>query len=316
MQSAERVKTEDHTGCAIGGICFVEKGGQEVVFGLTFVANADEDMAAKEFRSVEGQCIVYLYSTEFRDRPFRLGVDPSPIWLNEQPTGVIGWDETKYYLWHLAPGRHRIAASHKIGTIDSIYLTNPIDLDCRPGDLLFFNLAQVNVGNVFAGYHLETSLAEIKNATGRADIQKRELALDRFSHRLQPNFVDATASKPAFVRARAGDAEAQYLLGTMYLRSRLVLPNGPEALKWLGLAAEQHHADAMHLLGEIYRRGRSRYRIAGKGVVKRDKVEALKWFILASEQGHEEATAKVEKRKGRNYWDRSVALALEWNAAH
>ena len=83
------------------------------------------------------------------------------------------------------------------------------------------------------------------------------------------------------VRAEAGDAEAQLILGSMYAGGIGVLEDDAEAVRWFRLAAEQGDAEAQVSLGSMY---------AGNDEdVPRDDAEAFHWFRLAAEQGHVQA---------------------------
>ncbi len=77
-------------------------------------------------------------------------------------------------------------------------------------------------------------------------------------------------------RAEAGDAEAQYKIGSMYEYGTSVAQNYQEAVKWYRLAAEQGNAISQTNLGRMYERG--------VGVAKNYQ-EAVKWYRLAAEQG-------------------------------
>ncbi|HNZ31082.1 MAG TPA: tetratricopeptide repeat protein [Smithellaceae bacterium] len=55
-----------------------------------------------------------------------------------------------------------------------------------------------------------------------------------------------------------GDARAQFLLGSMYMRGNHIEKNYEEAIKWLTKAAEQGNVNAKIQLGSIY--------VFGKGV--------------------------------------------------
>ena len=76
------------------------------------------------------------------------------------------------------------------------------------------------------------------------------------------------------VRAKAGDANAQYTLGLAYLNREDVIQNhaNKESVVWLRKAANQGHWAAQHALGMSY--------FYGKGV-EVDKEEAQRWFALA-----------------------------------
>ena len=57
------------------------------------------------------------------------------------------------------------------------------------------------------------------------------------------------------VRAEAGDAEAQFLLGFSYDIGRGVPQDDAEAVRWYRLAADQGHAGAQYELGNMYALG-------------------------------------------------------------
>lgn len=81
--------------------------------------------------------------------------------------------------------------------------------------------------------------------------------------------------------AEAGDATAQFKLGSLYYFGQGVSQDYVEAAQWFRLAAEQGNATAQHVLGLMYYND-------DLGVVK-DYGEAARWFRLAAEQGNTEA---------------------------
>src|SRR5262245_15703884 len=62
----------------------------------------------------------------------------------------------------------------------------------------------------------------------------------------------ATALQDATALAKQGQAEAQVLLGRMYLTGRGVPKDPDTALKWFKAAAVQGNADGAFLLGAMY----------------------------------------------------------------
>ncbi len=82
------------------------------------------------------------------------------------------------------------------------------------------------------------------------------------------------------VRAEAGDAEAQFSLGSMYANGEGVPQDDAEAVRWFRLAADQGHARAQYNLGVMYANGRG---------VPEDDAEAVRWWRLAAEQGYARA---------------------------
>lgn len=77
--------------------------------------------------------------------------------------------------------------------------------------------------------------------------------------------------------AEQGDADAQYLIGSLYDNGEGVPKDAGEAANWYRQAAEQGHVDAQFCLGRLY--------FMGKGVPE-DAGEAANWFRQADEQGH------------------------------
>ena len=116
---------------------------------------------------------------------------------------------------------------------------------------------------------------------GDADAQW-ELAIayytgDLFEHVLQDN---AEAVKWHRKAADAGNAGAQYTLGTEYAVGEVVPQDDAEALRWFLKAAEQGHADAQDRLGFMYAHGHG---------VPQDCAESVRWCRKAAEQAFADA---------------------------
>ncbi len=80
--------------------------------------------------------------------------------------------------------------------------------------------------------------------------------------------------------ARAGDREAAYVLGTLYLNGDGVTRNPAMAAGWFRRAAENRHALAAFNLGNAYRLGLG---------TPRDIAEAMTWYARAVDEGSAEA---------------------------
>jgi hypothetical protein len=80
--------------------------------------------------------------------------------------------------------------------------------------------------------------------------------------------------------ARAGNADAQHLLGLMYYMGRGVARDYKQAFQWHLKAAQQGKADAQYVVGAMYYTGNA---------VPQDQKHAVTWFRKAAEQGHGEA---------------------------
>ena len=94
-------------------------------------------------------------------------------------------------------------------------------------------------------------------------------------------------------RAQAGEAGAQFALGTMYSTEE---DDAETGAAWYRKAAEQGHALAQSNLGEMHHDGRG---------VPQDYGEAVAWFHLAAEQG--DARGQENPWVDVRPWSRRVA---------
>ncbi|WP_296950295.1 tetratricopeptide repeat protein [uncultured Massilia sp.] len=90
----------------------------------------------------------------------------------------------------------------------------------------------------------------------------------------------ALALKEITPLARAGNADAQHLLGLMYYMGRGVARDYKQAFAWHYKAALQGKADAQYVIGAMYYTGNS---------VPQDQKLAVQWFRKAAEQDHPDA---------------------------
>jgi len=90
----------------------------------------------------------------------------------------------------------------------------------------------------------------------------------------------ALALKEITPLARAGNADAEHLLGLMYYMGRGVPRDYRQAFSWHYKAAVQGKADAQYVIGAMYYTGNS---------VPQDHQLAVQWFRKAAEQGHPDA---------------------------
>jgi len=90
----------------------------------------------------------------------------------------------------------------------------------------------------------------------------------------------ALAMKEIAPLARAGNPDAQHLLGLMYYMGRGVARDYKQAFGWHLKAAQQGKADAQYVVGAMYYTGNA---------VPQDQRHAVGWFRKAAEQGHAEA---------------------------
>ena len=119
-----------------------------------------------------------------------------------------------------------------------------------------------------------------------------------------------------------GNADAQYLLSSLYFDGLGTPADTTEALRWLHIAGENDHPTAQLELGSRYSRGddiprdlntalKWLHRAASQGnpeaqyllgkaydtsdALERDYVEAYKWFLLSADQGYKPAVAYLEE---------------------
>jgi TPR repeat protein len=103
--------------------------------------------------------------------------------------------------------------------------------------------------------------------------------------------------------ADQGNADAQFFLGSMYL---LPQKNIEEGLKWLKLSAQQGMQDAQFLLGMAYLKGEN---------FTHDLVQAYMWLQLAAEHGgdfYQSQLNEAAKQMTPDQIAKGKALAAEW----
>jgi TPR repeat protein len=108
--------------------------------------------------------------------------------------------------------------------------------------------------------------------------------------------------------AKAGDAQAQFYMGTLHDAGAGVPRDQAAAAAWYERAAEQGHAGAQFALGLLYHDG------AADGSVPRDDEKAARWLMAAAEQDN----ALAQHLVGRMYrLGRGVPMdkerALDWS---
>lgn len=102
-----------------------------------------------------------------------------------------------------------------------------------------------------------------------ADLASAKLAYEQKDY--------ATALKELMPLAKQGNADAQLILGKMYLKGQGVLKDADQAIKWFKASATQGNADAQFFLGSMYL------------LPQKDIGEGVKWLRLSAEQGNQDA---------------------------
>jgi len=91
--------------------------------------------------------------------------------------------------------------------------------------------------------------------------------------------------------AEQGNAEAQLIVGKMYMIGQGVPTDADQAMKWFRAAADQGNADAQFFLGSMYL------------LPQKDIAEGLKWLKLSAQQGMQDAQFLLGMAylKGQNF---------------
>ena len=108
------------------------------------------------------------------------------------------------------------------------------------------------------------------------------------------NFAEAyCVLKP---HAEAGDPEAQYNIGWMYLNGYGLAMNDRLALDWWQRASDQGYTDASFSIAMLYS--------LGEGQVEKNMDKAVEYYLMAVEDGHEDANMIIRSMLARN--DKSI----------
>ena len=126
--------------------------------------------------------------------------------------------------------------------------------------------------------------------------------LDEVIHAMREgNFAEAYCILRPY--ADAGDADAQYNIGWMYLNGYGLAINDSLALEWWQRAADQGHTDASFSIAMLYN--------LGEGQVEKDMGKAIDYYLLAAEDGHEDALLILKsmlQRDDRALGDRRLPI--------
>ena len=91
-------------------------------------------------------------------------------------------------------------------------------------------------------------------------------------------------------KAEQGDANAQGLLGIMYIQGQGVRQDYVQARQWFAKAAEQGNAEAQSLLGMMYEEGLG---------VRQDYAQAKEFFGKACDEGYQPGCDAYKKLNNR-----------------
>jgi hypothetical protein len=134
------------------------------------------------------------------------------------------------------------------------------------------------------GYLLAPVIERHLNTTAQSR-QSSPSALPVSFHKADPSKVQAATPDDLQKRAEQGDAEAQFILGTLYRNGDGVLQNDTQAVEWFQRAANQGYVRALSALGSSY--------WAGRGV-RQDYSQAYFWYQLALAEGDQNSKSLLE----------------------
>lgn len=87
------------------------------------------------------------------------------------------------------------------------------------------------------------------------------------------------------LRAKSGDLDAQYSIGTMYDVGEGIEENEEKAIEWYLKAASQGHAQAQYMMGMMYETSEH---------LSNDAHQSLEWFQKSAAQGNSDALGHLE----------------------
>ncbi|MGI2169584.1 sel1 repeat family protein [Shewanella sp. MF05960] len=112
------------------------------------------------------------------------------------------------------------------------------------------------------------------------------LSLPSQAFYVPPTIESQAASKLVHIqiKAKQGDADAQFLLGLMYLSGRFVSQDTNAGLTWVTQAAAQNHIKAQQTVADLAFEGK---------LFPRDLALAEKWYLVMAEQGDKWANFRL-----------------------
>ncbi len=134
------------------------------------------------------------------------------------------------------------------------------------------------------GYLLAPVIERHLNITAQSR-QNSPASLPASFHKADPSKVQAATPDDLHKRAEQGDAEAQFMLGTLYRNGDGVLQDDTQAVEWFQRAADRGYVRALSALGSSY--------WAGRGV-RQDYSQAYFWYQLALAEGDQNSKSLLE----------------------
>ncbi len=208
--------------------------------------------------------------------------EESAIPQSEIAEPAIALDHLRVALWDRAPDLEQsMAADHD----------KEVALERSKASVPVVRSNVTHLGLIFS------AVAAVALALGYLLAPVIERHLDRVHPAANNSFASTYASQPGTVRAGGvtpaelqklagqGDAEAQFMLGTLYRNGDGVAQDDKRAVEWFQRAANQGYVRALSALGSSY--------WAGRGVPQ-DYLQAYFWYELALAEGDQNSKSLLE----------------------
>ncbi len=189
-----------------------------------------------------------------------------------------------------------------------------------PGEVVAKGLAIY--GCILAGATFSHSKQKAPAASQFGQSDKKEAQEEAVIKMLSPDELEKLSVEELEKQAKAGNVDAQVLLGHKYFQGEGVSEDEVKAAEWFQKAAEQGHVDAQYKLSLMYEFGlgvsesgrqaakwlrkaaengcsRAQYDLGkmyyeGRGV-SQSNIQAMEWYRKAAEQGHTDAQITLGK---------------------
>jgi putative methionine-R-sulfoxide reductase with GAF domain len=214
-----------------------------------------------------------------------LGKEPVPAAderdaVRQEPTAL---DDLRAALWDRAPALEQQEAADGVhGDREGL---DPEHATARRAHVFHLGLifSSVAVVALAAGYLLAPTIE--RHFNGPTPMAQNSAAELPVSSKGEASRVRASTPEDLRRLADQGDAESQFMLGTLYRNGDGVLQNDKQAVEWFQRASDQGYVRALSALGSSY--------WAGRGV-RQDYAQAYFWYQLALAEGDQNTKPLLE----------------------
>ena len=203
---------------------------------------------------------------------------------NTAPKETTALDDLRTALWERGPELERQKASDCVQEGDEGVTRKSLPALPSHWGHLGLILSALAAAALALGYLLAPVIERhLKDTAQSRQISPAGLPVS--FHGADPSKVQAATPDDLRKLAERGDAEAQFMLGTLYRNGDGVLQNDTQAVEWFQRAAEQGYVRALSALGSAY--------WAGRGV-RQDYSQAYFWYELALAKGDQNSKSLLE----------------------